>query len=596
MKIRSLLSNKLKIISFLLLVTAVIVVSFYLVSAKTNKIETVYHQSEWNEYAPEIERSIKEENSLQQADLTHVYGGVVSHHIPMTIPKLVEFYSRIKKTQSVKNFIVIGPDHTNAGVAPITISDVSFFTTYGEVKPIDGLALKLQDAKLANIEESPFDKEHSVGSQILIISKIFPNAKVTPIILRSNTSKDQAEALGKILSTYLDDDTVLIASVDFSHYLTTDQAVPIDQISGEVVRNLDMESLPLVKADSSKSMAVFITAMRDKKATDTSNFDILNTDDLMQNSDYTTGYVFGFWGINNKSSVKDDNNRTSTLLFVGDIMLSRAVGSIMNKNNNWDYPFLKMADYLKQADLTFGNLEGPISRNGTKVGSIYSFESDPRSIEGLLYSGFDVVSVANNHIWDYGSEAFKDTLKILKDNNVSYIGGGFSYDEAHTPVVKEIKGNRVAYLGYTNLLPPSLGDKGNKPTVAFPDENQIIVDIQNAKKLSDIVVVSFHWGDEYSTHHNSFQENLAHIAIDAGADLVVGHHPHVVQEIEKYKNGYIAYSLGNFVFDQNFSEDTKSGLLLSVTLKNKKIEDVETQKVNFTSSYQPFVIQEIVNR
>lgn len=567
------------------------VIAFSILLTRNTKANTVYHISEWNEYSPEIERSIKSENLINQANLEHVYGGIVSHHIPMTISKLVDFYSSLKKTQKVTKFIIIGPDHTNAGKSPITVSNASFFTVYGEMKPIDGLALKLQELKLANIEESPFDKEHSIGSQVLVISKIFPGAKITPIILRSNTTKDQAEALGEILSTNLDEDTVLIASVDFSHYLTTNQAVPVDQVSGDVVRNLDVDALSLVKADSSKSMAVFMRAMRNKKANDTGNFDILNTNDLMQNSDYTTGYVFGFWGTGKKESIVNVSSKTSTLLFVGDIMLSRAIGSSMGKNNNWSYPFLKVADLLKSADLTFGNLESPISKNGTKVGSIYSFKADPKSIEGLLYSGFDVVSVANNHIWDYGGEAFKDTLKILKENNISYIGGGFTYDEAHTPIIKEVNGAKIAYLGYTNLLPPFLGTKGDKLTVAFPDEGQMIMDINNAKGLADIVVVSFHWGNEYETRHNSYQENLAHVAINAGANLVVGHHPHVIQEIEKYKDGYIAYSLGNFVFDQNFSDETKTGLLLSVTLKNKKIDQVTSEKVNFNSSYQPFIVR-----
>lgn len=564
---------------------------FLLVLNKKNKVSTVYHISEWNEYSPEIERSIKSENLINQANLNHIYGGIVSHHIPMTIPKLVDFYSSLKKTQKVTKFIIIGPDHTNAGKSPITVSGASFFTVYGEMKPIDGLAIKLQELRLTNIEELPFDKEHSIGSQVLVISKVFPEAKITPIILRSDTTKDQAEALGEMLASILDEDTVLIASVDFSHYLTTDQALPMDQVSGNVVRNLDIDALPLVKADSSKSMEVFMRAMRSKKANDTSNFDILNTNDLMQNKDYTTGYVFGYWGTGKKEPIVDISSKTSTLLFVGDIMLSRAIGSRMGKNNNWSYPFLKMADLLKSADITFGNLEGPISKNGTKVGSIYSFEADPKSVEGLRYSGFDVVSVANNHIWDYGGEAFKDTLKILKETNISYVGGGLTYDEAHTPIIKEVNGTKVAYLGYTNLLPPFLRTKGDKSTVAFPDEDQITLDIHKAKELADIVVVSFHWGNEYETHHNSFQENLAHVAIDAGANLVVGHHPHVIQEIEKYKDGYIAYSLGNFVFDQNFSEETKNGLLLTVTLKNKKIDQVTSEKINFNSSYQPFLAQ-----
>lgn len=331
-----LLSNKhTKIISLLLLVLIIIVIVFYLLSIRNTKIETVYHTSEWNEFAQEIDRSIKSENLINQADLEHVYGGIVSHHIPMTIPRLVDFYSSLKKTQKVKKFIIIGPDHTNAGKSPITVSNASFFTVYGEIKPVDGLALKLQESKLANVEESPFDKEHSIGSQVLIISKIFPGANVTPIILRSNTTKDQAEALGEMLATILDEDTVLIASVDFSHYLTTEQAIPMDQVSGDVVRNLDIDALPLVKADSSKSMVVFMRAMSNKKANDTSNFDILNTNDLMQNRDYTTGYVFGFWGINKKIPVKGVNSKTSTLLFVGDIMLSRATCSDLRKNNNW---------------------------------------------------------------------------------------------------------------------------------------------------------------------------------------------------------------------------------------------------------------------
>ncbi len=338
------------------------VIVFCLFLTRNTKVDTVYHTSEWNEYAPEIERSIKSENTINQTDLAHVYGGIVSHHIPMTIPKLVDFYSSLKKTQEVKKFIIIGPDHTNAGKSPITVSNASFFTVYGEMKPVDGLALKLQDLKLANIEESPFDKEHSIGSQVLVISKVFPGAKIAPIILRSNTTKDQAEALGEMLTSILDEDTVLIASVDFSHYLKTDQAVPMDQVSGDVVRNLDVSALPLVKADSSKSMAVFMRAMRNKKANDTGNFDILNTNDLMQNRDYTTGYVFGFWGIGKKDSIENVSGKTSTLLFVGDIMLSRAIGRGMVKNNNWNYPFLKMADLLKSADLTFGNLEGPISK------------------------------------------------------------------------------------------------------------------------------------------------------------------------------------------------------------------------------------------
>lgn len=276
-----------------------------------------------------------------------------------------------------------------------------------------------------------------------------------------------------------------------------------------------------------------------------------------------------------------------TLLFVGDIMLSREIGNIMQKENDWTYPFQKIADETKKADLAFGNLEGPLSSRGTNIGSIYSFRASPRSVDGLLYSGFDILSVANNHMWDYGHEAFEDTLKILDDNNISYTGGGRSYEEAHTPIIKEVRGTKIAYLGYTKLLPSFLGTTTSQPAVAFPNEQEVIGDIQKAKTMADIIVVSFHFGDEYQTTHNSFQENLARIAINAGANLVIGHHPHVAQEVVKYREGYIAYSLGNFVFDQNFSKDTNSGLILRAEIIDKHLANISTEKVIFNKTYQP---------
>lgn len=298
MKIRSLLSRaKVKLAFGLVLILAILWMMLGLTS-KANKVDVVYHQSQWDQYVPEIDRAVNADETVQPTDLKHIYGGVTSHHIPTTIPKIVEFYLGLKRTQPVKNFIVIGPDHTDAGKSAVTSSNVSFFTAYGEVEPIGGLALSLQDAKLANIEETPFGPEHSVGAQILIISKIFPGAKVTPIIVRSDTTSAQARELGKMLAKYLDGETVLVASVDFSHYLSSEQATPIDIISGEVIRNLDLGSLPLVKADSNRSVEVFIQAMIDKGALSTSDFTVLNTNDFMQNSDNTTGYVFGYWGVN----------------------------------------------------------------------------------------------------------------------------------------------------------------------------------------------------------------------------------------------------------------------------------------------------------
>lgn len=273
-------------------------------------------------------------------------------------------------------------------------------------------------------------------------------------------------------------------------------------------------------------------------------------------------------------------------MFVGDIMLSRSVGDKMKSVNDWRWPFLKIADYLKKADLLFGNLEGPISDNGNDVGAIYSFRANPMSIQGLKYAGFDVLSVANNHMGDWGRVAIEDTLKILKENNINYVGGGFNEAESHKSIVKETKGIKFSFLGYTAIGSRFIEAKNEKSGIAFVDEEKIKQDIKEAKEKSDFVIVSLHFGEEYQTKSNIFQQNIAHSAIDAGASLVVGHHPHVAQEIEKYNGGYIAYSLGNFVFDQLFSKDTMEGLLIEIIIDNGKISEIKPIKANISKKFQ----------
>lgn len=281
------------------------------------------------------------------------------------------------------------------------------------------------------------------------------------------------------------------------------------------------------------------------------------------------------------------------LIFVGDIMLSRSVGTRMAELNDFKYPFLKVADPLSGADLAFGNLETTLSNRGRKIGSIYSFRADPRAVEGLAYAGFDVLSVANNHIWDYGREAFEDTLAVLSQNGISPVGGGINEAQARAPVVKNIRGTQIAFMAYTDLLPAGAGAGADKPGANIFDETRFRQDLARAASASDMVIVSFHTGEEYKLTHNAHQEKVYRAAIEAGADLVVGHHPHVVQEVEQYRSGWIAYSLGNFVFDQNFSTQTRQGLALEVTLNlgaEPVVKEVRQLPVSISLDYQPSFI------
>lgn len=277
----------------------------------------------------------------------------------------------------------------------------------------------------------------------------------------------------------------------------------------------------------------------------------------------------------------------ATMLFVGDIMLSRSVALRMREHDDMLYPFRLAADTLRAADITFGNLENPVSLRGVKVGSIYSFRANPNVLEGVSFAGFDALSVANNHMWDYGREAFLDTLDYLKEEGILAVGGGKDYEEAHAPKVLTAGDAKVAFLGYTDLISKTLGKPESAPAIARPDIETIKADIARAKEEADLVVVSFHWGDEYQTKHNTEQEELAHEVIDAGANIVVGHHPHVVQELEGYNGGYIAYSLGNFIFDQPFSEETMKGAVLEITLKGKEIADAGLLPISINDTFQP---------
>jgi len=147
--------------------------------------------------------------------------------------------------------------------------------------------------------------------------------------------------------------------------------------------------------------------------------------------------------------------QTVNIILVGDIMLDRGVEYMIGKQGNGDFkfPFLKIADYFKKADIVFGNLEGVISDKGTKVGSIYSFRVNPEATEALIFSNFNVLSLANNHALDYGREALKDCLNRLKEHNISYVGAGFNEQEAFSLVVKEINNTKIGFLAYIDIGP-----------------------------------------------------------------------------------------------------------------------------------------------
>lgn len=278
-----------------------------------------------------------------------------------------------------------------------------------------------------------------------------------------------------------------------------------------------------------------------------------------------------------QEQVKNVTSNDITLLFVGDVMLDRGVEAAVKQNSpgessvNWSWPFLPIADFLQEADLVFGNLESQISDKGTNVGSIYSFRADPESVQALQYGGFDVVSVANNHSFDYTKAAFDDSVARLQQAAITPL-------QEHL-VIKEVQDTKIGFLAYSNF---AVG----VARVNWTNMPQIMQDIAAAKGKVDILAVSLHAGEEYAKEPNDFQQTFAESAIDSGADLLIGHHPHVLQPLEQYKQGWIIYSLGNFLFDQDFSAETMRGAILEVVVENKKIQEARLIPTRQNSSFQ----------
>lgn len=288
-------------------------------------------------------------------------------------------------------------------------------------------------------------------------------------------------------------------------------------------------------------------------------------------------------------SNKKEEAREVNISFIGDIMMDRGVKTSIYKNHGGDYNKLfQNLSELKEDDITFGNLEGPVSDVGNNVGSKYSFRMEEKSLEALKNASFDIVSFANNHVGDWNVTAFNDTMKNLENIGIFYAGAGKNISDASQVKVIEKNGVRVGFLAFTDVGPNWMAATEEKSGILLASDPKRIEYIQNAKALSDVLVVSYHWGDEYKPF-NERQKSLAESSIDAGASIVVGHHPHVMQDTVKYKNGLIIYSLGNAIFDQYFSEETMKGGLVNAIFDKNGLKDYTEKYFVLDKTYVPGV-------
>lgn len=265
-----------------------------------------------------------------------------------------------------------------------------------------------------------------------------------------------------------------------------------------------------------------------------------------------------------------------TLLATGDIIPARSVNFQTVSRNNFIWPYLNISPILKDTDLTFIDLETPLITNCPITQEGMKFCGDQRNIEGLILSGVDVASLANNHSTNYGPEGINQTIDLLTQNNITPTG-------IKGPIYKTVKGIKFAFLAYNDISP-------NPSYISNADEQKITQEVKEAKQNADIVIVQYHWGTEYQSQPDQRQVDLGHLTIDAGADLVIGNHPHWIKPIEIYKDKLITYAHGNTVFDQMWSEQTKQGVLGKYIFDGKNLIDVEYIPIYIKDYGQPEIL------
>ena len=269
------------------------------------------------------------------------------------------------------------------------------------------------------------------------------------------------------------------------------------------------------------------------------------------------------------SSWDESRDNMITIVMGGDVMLGRSVNTRLARTRDYTWPFYYIGDDFRSADLAYVNLESPLTTSCHPTDTGMRLCGYQSNVNSLLAAGVDVASLANNHALDYGSVGLIETKQVLALNNIEVSGVG-------GVVIKEVKGLKVAFV--------SFNDVGSLSGIDSVTDTILKKRLEEAASLADFVVATFHWGREYESSPTSRQISLAHQAVSLGADLVVGAHPHWIQTKEIFQGVPIYYSLGNTIFDQEWSEQTKTGLILKVYIKDGVINRID-ERVLYSSNY-----------
>jgi len=488
------------------------------------------------------------------SDPNFVYGGILPHHL--IVQNNIDSFLAGLKNHNYKTVVLIGPNHFERGRSRIITSNQSWATYFGELEPNEMIVEKLTSGKLALLDDEVIKGDHSISGLVPFVKKNFPNADFVPIILSVKTQPEKVEELSDFLAKNFDpENTLVLASVDFSHYQPTAVADWHDEKSQTVIESFDFNRIYDLEIDSPPSIYTVLKYLEKIGAQKSELIFHTNSGRLANSFDIpTTSHSFYYFR-KGENSAKEYLN----FLFFGDIMLDRNVGAKIKKNG-LESIFKNLAGeenrFFGGIDLISANLEGAVTNLGAhyapEMGNDFAFA--PELVEKLkkLYH-FNFFDLANNHFSDQAERGIIETRKNLDDLSLNYVGCQDRQVGDCSSKIVEVDGYKIGMAGFSMVYGQFDRESAKK----------IISDLSSS---TDFTVVNVHWGVEYEHQFNKLQQEVAHELIDAGADLIIGHHPHVVQGMEAYQGKPIFYSLGNFIFDQYFSQDTQEGLAVGIAL------------------------------
>lgn len=495
---------------------------------------------------------------------------IVNQHI--LAASLIARQFALARDPTITRVILITQNNWNVGNDAVITSRKGWETPLGNIEADTALVDQLVTMGQASINENLFIHEHGITGIVPYVAYAFPNARIVPLVVRDQTDSRVLDALATQLQLMHLTHTVVIGSIDMSHYLPAYLADAHDRKTLQAIEHFDYDALPRLDIDTAPTLRIVMKTAEQRgeqrfiETGHANSADIIDEPDLLS----TTSYITGYFALGGPLSQESEPVH---LLFTGDVMLDRAVAQRMQEQGA--QTVLRSVERLfLGVDAVIINLEGTITSQASVSIPDHSrleFTFDPSMATFLAENGVTAVSLSNNHTDDFGAGGYAQTKSFLSQAGIASFGSPDNHGELSTSLV--IHGKHICLVGYEGFIHAST--------------TLVAAEIQRIRPECDLLVATMHAGTEYLSGHTWQQEQAAHAFIDAGADLVIGTHPHVVEPLEIYKGKAIFYSLGNFIFDQDFSFETTHGLVVDLEWDGSQFRyvfvpiSIQREKVSF---------------